>query len=228
MRFFCGVLGARPYAGGPAAGFMGAQWEFLGGARLEAIMPAGPPGGFLHRFLQQRGPGVHHVTFKVPDIHAARAAAEYHGYKVVGFDDSNPGWKEAFLHPKQAQGIVVQLAESHPDLDPGWSADFEFPAAPQPPAPETAHVVGLRLCANEELAARKLWSDLAGGRCEPGNGELIFTWRDSPLRLAVSLSSRLPPGPTAIELGSRPAELGGETSVDEIGTRFVSKGTKFP
>jgi len=225
MRFFCGVLGGRPYAGGPSAGFLGAQWEFLHGERLEAITPAGPPGGFLHRFLQKSGPGVHHVTFKVPDIHSAAAAAEKSGYDVVALDDSNPGWKEAFLHPKQALGIVVQFAESHPDLDSGWGADFEFPAVPLAATPPTAQIVGLRLSADDETAVRNLWCDLAGGQSTRNDGEYFFTWPDSRMRIAVSLRSDRRPGPLAIELASPPSSLDLEKPVAGIGCRFVSSPT---
>src|SRR5215831_11761447 len=77
--------------------------ERLGGARLEIVYPMGPPDGFLHRFLANGGPRVHHATFKVPSLDDAIARAEAHGYGVVGVDRGDPHWQEAFLHPKQAQ-----------------------------------------------------------------------------------------------------------------------------
>src|SRR3990172_4107073 len=69
--FLVGELGGRPYEGGPGLGFLWWQWSFAGGGRVEVIAPHGPPGGFVHRFLERHGPGVHHVTFKVPELCAS-------------------------------------------------------------------------------------------------------------------------------------------------------------
>src|SRR3989442_12626720 len=79
---------------------------------LHDALPTYGADGFLHRFLARRGPGVHHVTFLVPSLAAACARAEAEGYEIVGRDESDSGWMTAFLHPKQALGIVVQLAQS--------------------------------------------------------------------------------------------------------------------
>src|SRR3990172_7853072 len=142
--FLVGVLGGRRHDAGPGAGFRWWQWRFAGGGVIEILEPDGPPGGFLHRFLAARGPGVHHVTFKVADLALAAERARAHGYEVVGYDDSCPGWRECFLHPKQAQGIVVQLAESDPaaELPPGMPREGSFP--PEPPmAAQPVELVGL-------------------------------------------------------------------------------------
>jgi len=183
-----GELGGSPLAGGPGPGFRWAQWRYAGGGVLEFLEPAGPPGGFLHRFLDARGPGIHHVTFKVRDLagRAERAAAL--GYEVTGYDDSNPGWKECFLHPKQAQGIVVQMAESIPELDQYVDPGFAFPEGP-PAAEPPARIVGLRLVARSAAAARRQWVELLGARCEERGGELRLRWPDSPLRLFVEIDA---------------------------------------
>src|SRR4030095_6575510 len=95
------------------------------------IEPAGDD-GFLHRFLAQRGPGVHHVTFKVPSTRAACDRARALGLNPVGFDDSDPGWIEAFLHPKESLGIVVQFAESR-----GGETEAQRPQQAAAGGPET-------------------------------------------------------------------------------------------
>src|SRR5574341_899365 len=92
-----GVLGGVPEASAPSRGFNFGCWRYAGGGRIEVLEPAGAD-GFVHRFLAQRGPGVHHVTFKVPSLAEACARAEAHGYAIVGRDESRPAWKEAFLH----------------------------------------------------------------------------------------------------------------------------------
>jgi catechol 2,3-dioxygenase-like lactoylglutathione lyase family enzyme len=135
LPFLVGELGGREDLAGPGMGFRFWQWAFAGGGRIEIIQPEGPTDGFLYRFLDARGPGPHHLTFKVPDLHDAAKRSGELGYDVVGLDTSQPAWMEAFLHPKQAQGIVVQLVESHPELGELDQGDWPFPF------PRTANAV---------------------------------------------------------------------------------------
>lgn len=220
MPFVAGELGGRPTIGGPNVAFRGGQWRLANGALLELIEPAGPPDGFLHRFLAARGPGVHHVTFKVPSLAAAIAHCRELGYEVVGIFDAHPAWKEAFLHPKQAQGIVVQLAEAHPELGDEWHDRWRPPAAP-PPAEKPAALLAVRLGARSREAALRQWRDVLGGAVEERDGALVFRWPDSPLRLVVAIEPDAEPGPRHLELAAeRPLALpAGPHPV--LGARFV-------
>ncbi|MGB7052517.1 MAG: VOC family protein [Acidimicrobiales bacterium] len=108
-------LGAEWVSGGQNRGFAPGQVRFSNGARIEMLMPWEPQlDDFLARFLERSGPGAHHLTFKVHDIRAALDEARRAGFEPVGADLSQPEWMEAFLHPKEATGVVVQLAESAP------------------------------------------------------------------------------------------------------------------
>ena len=71
------------------------------------------------------------MTFKVPSTRAACDRARALGLNPVGFDDSDPGWIEAFLHPKESLGIVVQFAESR-----GVETEAERPQQPPPGVPD--------------------------------------------------------------------------------------------
>ncbi len=223
--FFAGTLGGSPYMGGPTPTFFGAQWEFRDGARLEAIAPNGPRDGFLYRFLDQRGAGIHHVTFKVDNIHQACDAARSHGLDIVGFDDSNAGWKEAFIHPKQAQSVVVQFAESHPELDEDWDTSFRFPDDPPRKPATAARVLGLRICAHDSACCRALWTNLIGGACAQTGDELVFTWKDSPMRIAATINRGHPEGAAGIEVERSAEHALGEQPIAVLGTRFVTEGT---
>ncbi len=222
--FLVGVLGGRRHDAGPGAGFRWWQWRFARGAVIEILEPDGPPGGFLHRFLAARGPGVHHVTFKVPDLHAAARRAREHGFEVVGFSDVFPGWKEAFLHPRQAQGIVVQLAESDPGAEPppGVPREWPFPAEPEC-APVAVELLGLHLSAANAERALHQWRDLLGGEAEERGGRLVFTWAESPLRIAVTLDASAPEGPLSIELLPRAGLVLPEGPHPALGTRFCAR-----
>ncbi len=203
-ELLAGHLGGRERGSGPGNGFVFWQWEFEDGGAVEIIVPDGPRDGFLHRFLAARGAGPHHATFKVPDIHAALARARAQGYEPVGFDDRWPGWKEAFLHPRQAQGIVVQLAESHPELDgdAGWDDSLRppFPAARM--VSETVKVVGLLLASRTEERALRQWRTLLGGALTRERDRLVFHWQESPLRIAVRVQPDAEEGPIALELAA--------------------------
>lgn len=117
---YAGELGGRWLSGGESVGFAAGQVRFSNGMKLELLRPyAVEQNDFLRRFLDRNGPGPHHLTFKVDDIVAALDEAEDAGYRPVNVDLTHPEWKEAFLHPKDAPGVVVQLAQASGD----WTSD---------------------------------------------------------------------------------------------------------
>ena len=201
-----GLLGGVSAHGGSSTMYRFGQWRFKGGGRLEILEPAGAD-GFLHRFLRERGPGIHHVTFRVPSLREACARARAQGYDIIGHDDTDPDWKEAFLHPRQALGIVVQLAESRGSAECGpgrWTP----PAGPSHPPPPVT-IVGLRMVARSSEHARTQWETILDGRGgEGGEGELSYRWPGSPMRLTVAIDPSRDEGPLAIEYASeRPPDL---------------------
>lgn len=204
--FIVGELGGRSGFGAPAGPYAFWHWDFPGPGRIEVIEPAGAAGGFVHRFLDASGPGIHHVTFKVPSLRAACQRAESLGYGIVGLNDSNEHWKEAFLHPKQAMGIVVQMVEhapgSYEDGDhPGWGDPPPAPEAPPPPVT----VVGVRMRTADRDRAVKQWRDLLEGELCEERGELHFTWPACGMRVAVTVQAGAADASEAIELRSNRA-----------------------
>lgn len=101
-------------------GFRWVQYVMPGG-KLEFIAPTRDD-SFLHTFLDSRGPGLHHVTFKVSNLDAAIVAAETAGYEVVE-RHAGRNWEEAFLRPRSTHGVLVQLA-TWDDAVPGGSSDL--------------------------------------------------------------------------------------------------------
>ena len=163
---YAGDLAGEWVAGGFTIGFATAQVRYANGMRVEVIRPYEPErNDFLRRFLDRNGPGPHHLTFKVKDITSAIGAAEAAGLHPVGINLSDPTWKEAFLHPKEATGVVVQLAEA--------AGDWRSPAPDAFPPPRTdtpstlLHVAHGVAALDEGL---RLFRDLLGGR-EVGRGE---------------------------------------------------------
>lgn len=77
----------------------------------EVIMPIGDE-SFIRRFLDKRGPAIHHIAFEVEDWDKAIAACEHHGVPV--FDESTGetdggAWRDIFIHPKNTGGILIQF-----------------------------------------------------------------------------------------------------------------------
>jgi len=194
-----GLLGGTPAFGGTSPRYRFGQWRFQGGGRIEVLEPA-EDNGFLSRFLRDRGPGVHHVTFKVPSLAETCARATTLGYDVVGRDHSDPEWMEAFLHPKQALGIVVQIVETTGSGEEG-PTHWTPPAGPPDPPPPVV-LVGLRLRAHSRERAQRQWQQILEGELDEREGELIYRWPGSPMRLAVSIDPTSDEGPLAIEYAS--------------------------
>jgi methylmalonyl-CoA/ethylmalonyl-CoA epimerase len=90
------------------------QFRYEGGGKVELLEPLGE--GFLSRFLERHGEGLHHMTFKTDDIKGAIAELEERGYELVDVDLDGEHWKEAFLRPSKAHGTLIQVAwSSQPD-----------------------------------------------------------------------------------------------------------------
>jgi glyoxalase/bleomycin resistance protein/dioxygenase superfamily protein len=106
-------LGGSWYSGGINIGFSPAQLGFANKAKVEVLQPWEPERNlFLRRFLDHSGPGPHHLTFKVPDIQVMLERIQAAGYEAINVNLSDPIWQEAFLHPRQATGVVVQVAQA--------------------------------------------------------------------------------------------------------------------
>lgn len=112
MRLYSEILGAPFLFAGdvPRQGFRWAQFRLPGGGKFELVTPLGE--GFVSRFLERHGEGVHHVTMKVPDIHATVDHLTANGIPLLGVSTDNEQWKEAFVHPRDANGVLLQFAQS--------------------------------------------------------------------------------------------------------------------
>lgn len=83
----------------------------LGSSSVELIEPKGNDG--LAKFLEKRGPGLHHIAVEVEGIEAALTLLESLGVPLI---DKTPrigarGHKVAFVHPRATGGVLVELVE---------------------------------------------------------------------------------------------------------------------
>lgn len=122
-RFFSRLLGAVPGAGmeDPNMKYVWQLFSLGDLSRLELMHPTGS-GSFLDGFLSKREGGVHHITLETPDIEKFRAFLEEEEIPYFGRADMGDIWKELFIHPRDAFGVLIQVAEFHPD---DWLGDSE-------------------------------------------------------------------------------------------------------
>ena len=85
----------------------------LGPVTIELLEPRSPE-HTVARFLETRGPGIHHLSLEVDDIGAALASARAAGATPI---DESPragahGSQVAFLHPKSLFGTLIELCQS--------------------------------------------------------------------------------------------------------------------
>lgn len=76
---------------------------------LEPLSAASPVG----KFLEKRGPGIHHIAIKVADIRASLASLKEKGTRLI---DETPrtgagGCLVAFVHPASANGVLLELVQ---------------------------------------------------------------------------------------------------------------------
>jgi len=74
---------------------------------LESTDPEGPIG----KFIEKRGPGIHHLAFAMPDVARALTDAESNGVQLI---DKQPrkgaeGLSIGFLHPKSTLGVLTEF-----------------------------------------------------------------------------------------------------------------------
>jgi methylmalonyl-CoA/ethylmalonyl-CoA epimerase len=170
-ELFGSVLGGTWANGGDSPGFWWGQLEFAAGPKIELLTPTGgPDAAFLERFLAARGAGPHHFNFLVTNIESALDRIKAFGIEPVGVNTANPEWKEAFLHPRAAHGIVIQIAQQAGS--PTTAAPQELPA-PGPPSrlDLIEHHVG------DLDGAVRLFRDVLDGRLEAAGSESAeLTW----------------------------------------------------
>ena len=85
----------------------------VGEAKLE-LLEATAADSPIAKYVDKRGPGLHHITLRVDDIEAALAQLKAHGAKLI---DQKPrpgaeGSLVAFVHPASAHGVLVELKQA--------------------------------------------------------------------------------------------------------------------
>lgn len=111
LKFFEDALGMKlDHIASEEGGRTQVAFMPVGASEIELVEPQDSESG-LAKFLAKRGEGVHHICFEVDDIDAALARLKEHGAQLI---DETPrtnakGWRYAFIHPKSAHGVLIEL-----------------------------------------------------------------------------------------------------------------------
>lgn len=109
--FYRDVLGLKPHPVEQADGADILSFP-LGEASVELLAPRAADSP-IARFLERRGPGIHHICYRVTDLDAALARCRDAGYQLI---DESPrlgagGCRIAFVHPRSTAGTLIELTE---------------------------------------------------------------------------------------------------------------------
>ncbi|HJQ94525.1 MAG TPA: VOC family protein [Acidimicrobiia bacterium] len=108
--YFCGAISVSNQ-------FTWVQFQLPTDSKIELISPTSSE-SFVSRFLAERGPGLHHLTFKVGNVTVAAERALQEGFRILG-PNLHPIWNEVFIYPKNPLGTLIQFA-AWPSDDP-WT-----------------------------------------------------------------------------------------------------------
>jgi methylmalonyl-CoA epimerase len=95
-----------------------AHFLSTGQSTLEVLEPTAPDSP-IAKYLDKRGPGMHHVALRVDDIDAALAHLKSRGIRLID-ERARPGAEGAmvaFIHPSAAHGVLVELKQPAPKVE---------------------------------------------------------------------------------------------------------------
>jgi len=84
----------------------------VGSVKVELLVPTDPDSA-VGKFLEKRGPGIHHLCYKVDDVAAKLSVLKAAGMKLID-EQPRPGAHNtlvAFVHPSSAGGVLTELSQ---------------------------------------------------------------------------------------------------------------------
>ncbi len=83
----------------------------VGESEIELVQPTSNDSG-MAKFLEKRGEGMHHLCIEVNDIEGVMCLLIERGIRLIDeIPNELPGRKMAFIHPKSANGVLIELYE---------------------------------------------------------------------------------------------------------------------
>ena len=84
----------------------------LGDTKIELLCPQNE-NSTVHKFLEKRGPGTHHIAFAVDDIHAEIERMKKEGFQPLSEGPMVGAMKKLviFFHPRDTGGVLIELCQ---------------------------------------------------------------------------------------------------------------------
>lgn len=85
----------------------------IGGVNIELLEPTSPESP-IAKSIEKKGEGIHHISYKVPDIRAALATLKEQGVPLIN-EEPRVGAHNmliAFVHPKGVNGVLTELSQA--------------------------------------------------------------------------------------------------------------------
>ena len=111
IRYYEEVLGLECYAIEEVADQKVKTAFFkVGDTKIELLESTNPEGP-VSKFIEKKGPGIHHLAFAVPDVNAALRNAEEKGVRLIDQEGRKgaEGLNIGFLHPKSTFGVLTEF-----------------------------------------------------------------------------------------------------------------------
>ena len=89
------------------------QFIHTGQCKIELLEPLSPEGP-VGKFIQKKGPGIHHICLKVVDIETTLKNLKAKGYQLINEIPvaGAENCKVAFVHPKATEGVLIELSQA--------------------------------------------------------------------------------------------------------------------
>ena len=111
INYYEGVLGLTCYAIEEVADQKVKTAFFMVGSTKIELLESTAPDGPIGKFIEKKGPGIHHLAFAVKDTDEALKTAEERGVQLIDKVSRKgaEGLQIGFLHPKSTHGVLTEL-----------------------------------------------------------------------------------------------------------------------
>lgn len=91
---------------------------------LEATHPDSP----IHKFIERKGEGIHHIAFEVEDIYIEMNRLKEEGFQLLQEEPSFGADNKlvCFIHPKSANGVLIELCQTIRQVEQPEAHDVEL------------------------------------------------------------------------------------------------------
>ena len=101
----------REFSATPTPPFSGCVSKIPNSSLQWEILQPSSPQSFVAKFLNERGPGLHHITLEVPSINKAVEEMQQLELQPFGGISEDGVWKMTYIHPRDSGGVLWQLFE---------------------------------------------------------------------------------------------------------------------